>query len=340
MIELNWWTIIVLSAAGAAIGSTAPVLITKTGTIIRKVSHAFRWGWHKILALRKQLIIRWRERKAQTIIERNLEGVVPIYIRTDSYHQSLREPPATSRRSLLGVVKVDYPTWLNDYYVANALEALSAKGLVVKANQYGYNAWPPQASAYFFRHGKQITSASVEAEVRGIETDSMCSIYQTFFRESFGRGREHCSVDDRFEHISYAKTLSHDRAQYGTTVHLKGSAPPCERCWERHAKERPLRSLVGKFLENELSGELTSLSLSAIQDECTGLQTSGESGPFIESVVSFCVESGVSYEELPAVLDITRRAIAIYDHQRKEQSDGQVDAEELKRQLASLQTHR
>lgn len=91
------------------------------------------------------------------------------------------------------------------------------------------------------------------------------------------------------------------------------------------------------FLENDLSEELTSLSLSAIQDECSAFQTSEESGPFIESVVSFCVESDISYQELDAVLDISRKAIAIYDHHRKEQSDRQINAEELKRQLASLQ---
>ena len=331
MVEQNWWTVIILSAIGGAIGGSISVLIAKMGTILFNVSRAFRWAWRNILALLTMFKIKWRKRRALTITERNLQGT-SIRIPTDLYDRSLRVPPTTANSSILEVVTVDYPKWLNDYYVVTALETLSAKRRVVKAKRYALDAWPPRENGYFFRHGLKITSASVEDEVRQLETDSMCMVYQSFF----GRGRRRddfgaCNVDDRFECTPYAKTLAYDRSESGTTIHPKESAPPCERCWERVEEERRLFMLVVNLLRNELYEDL--MSLSAIQDECAAPNRSGERGPFMESVVSFCVESGISYQAKDAVLEVTKRAVGIFACHCKEQGDGQVDVERLRREL-------
>ena len=321
----------------------ATVGILVIGWVFRKrvlfmVPRAFRWFSRKILTQCTLLIIRWRERKAGIIVELSLEGTPGIHILADLYRQSLREHPTTSRRTLLEFVKVDYPKWLNDYYVARALESLATEGRIVKANQYADNAWPPNGVwGYLFRHEKQIASSeSVEAESRLLETESWCMVYQRFY--GVGKHRENieaCFVRDRFERTPYSKTLSDNKSQHGENLRLKESAPPCQRCWERNAQERSLRMLVTNFLENELHAELMSLSLSDIQDECFRLRLSSARGPFIESIVSVCVESGISHEEkdMATVLDITKRGIAIYDGCRKEHGAERVSDEVLKRDL-------
>ena len=54
---------------------------------------------------------------------------------------------------------------------------------------------------------------------------------------------------------------------------------------------------------------------------------------FLETVVAHCVETGIGYEEIKPALEITERAVAIHARHCKEQTDREVDIDELKREL-------
>ena len=311
--------IILTAVITAIITGTIAAIISKMGAIRRDALHAVRRAWHRIHALCRRLIVIWRERKAQTIVERHLKGCPPhrgVVVSVSVYQESLRASPTATRHLSLSIPRVDCPEWFNDYYFAKSLETLMRTGRVVQIRRYNTGYWPPQEYEYIFRHRGTFTSKSVEAEVEQVQNDYICMVYQGF--RGFSTF-DSCPIGDRFEHIPYAKTLSQNRSEYGTTIHKKESAPSCAQCWKRAVKAKPLGNLVRQFLKNELA-ELVALSSKPIQDE------------FIETVVSHCIDLGHSHEDMAVVLEITKRAVTIYDCHSNEQPDSPFSAEDLHRE--------
>lgn len=330
MIGENLWLIVI----STAVGSITTVFIQKFPVVLSAFRGGFRWLFRKSRALYTRLVVKWRERKSKEIAARNLSQASFIRIPKDQYNRSLGQPPGTTSQSLFPIVKIDYPRWLNDYYIAKGMEELFRKRRIVKAVQYDRRSWPAREMEYIFRHVEKISGASVEDEINRVETDSMCLAYQQIF--DFPEYEEKpCPIGNRFEAKPYARTLSYTTSTHGTTWHLKESAPPCERCWERGSREEPLRRLVAKFLENELYREAISLSLlPKDSDECS--DNRGNHERFVESVVSFCIESGIGHEDVDVALNATTRAVAIYDRYREGQSVRDFNAGVLMGELVGL----
>lgn len=270
-------------------------------------------------------------------MDRELQVVGDFFIPIDAYRQYLAISPYGSRHDLrthLGGV----PVWLNDYYVATAMEALARKGRLVKGTRYiqDYN-WPPKEAGYLFRHKAFMTSSSVATEARRIETDSKCMAYQRHLM-IYTANTESCFVGARFESEGYSQTISRREVSHGVRMKLNEGAPPCERCWELNEQKMGLSELVVQFLKTELAEAVEPFS--AIKEEYQGNDSIRPSYPngwrprtFLGTVVEHCVDTGIGYEEIKPALEITRRAVAIHARHCKGQTDEQVNTDELKREL-------
>ena len=75
------------------------------------------------------------------------------------YAGCLAENHRTSNRNMLGNITPSKPSWLNDYYVASALESLWRKGKIVKATKFELNGFPPRPELYVFLCLKKGTTA-------------------------------------------------------------------------------------------------------------------------------------------------------------------------------------
>ena len=268
---------------------------------------------------------------------RELRVVGTFFIPIDAYKRYLASSSAGSGDALrthLG----DVPIWLNDHYAATAMEALARKGLLVKATRYiqDYN-WPPKEAGYLFRHKDFLTSPSVAAEVRRIETDSMCVAYQRHLL-MYTANRESCFVGTRFESEGYSQTISRREVRNEVGTKVTEGAPPCERCWELNEQKMGLSELVVQFLKTELAEAVEPFT--AIKEEYQGNDSIRPSYPngwrprtFLGTVVEHCVDTGIGYEEIKPALEITKRAIAIHARHCKGQTDRQVNIDELKREL-------
>ena len=209
-------------------------LLKSTGKEIKQlVSSVWHWnGWTFVTRSCGKVITRYRMRKANSVMRRELEGnSVRVEIR--AFESSLRDDPRRSVRGQLKKITPDKPTWLNDYYVANALESLSRVGRVAKARNYSMNLWPTKPESYYF----QVVSANSSAyeEVANIETNNMCAVYQSM---------QICPRESRFEIRRIAETVSPSKTNIMTSRHLMSSALPCEVCWEKEDRERDIRRLV------------------------------------------------------------------------------------------------
>ena len=166
----------------------------------------WRFLWIKGTSRRtlQQIHTNWRTREAQGIMKHRLLEC-PIIIQID-YYRSCSDPRA-ARYQIRDIVIPDGPTWLNDYFIVRALEALSRKEQVVKAGIFRRGDWPPMEESYLFQPKKP--GESVEARRKEIETNGRCYQYQRWVRQ--------CPLTYRFE---------------GESTRLLESAAQCERCWE------------------------------------------------------------------------------------------------------------
>ena len=153
-------------------------LLKSTGKEIKQVgSTVWHWnGWTIVSGLYRKSNTLYRVRRAKSVMRRTTEEQgVQIGIRV--YDACLREDPGKSTRSQLGNVTPAKPSWLNDYYVATALESLSSEGSLVKAKRYYANSWPPRPETYYFLTVSTNGAASEEAAT--IETNDQCAAYQS-----------------------------------------------------------------------------------------------------------------------------------------------------------------
>ena len=134
---------------GATIVTIAAIVtvIALLGSMGKKIqqlgSVVWQWkGWSIVSRVYRKFIALYRARRAKSVMRRTLEeSSVRIGIRV--YDNCLRDDPRKSTRSQLKDITPAKPNWLNDYYVATALESLSSEGSVVKARRYSVNSWPP-----------------------------------------------------------------------------------------------------------------------------------------------------------------------------------------------------
>ena len=215
-----------------------------------------------------------------------------LVIEMQVYDNCLRENPGKSTRGQLKEITPAKPSWLNDYYVATALESLSNEGSAVKAERYSIDSWPPKPVAYIF--GAITADRSASEEGIRIETNSKCLAYQSF---------AFCPRAFRFEPQHVAETVSRSKTRFRTTFPLKDKAPPCELCWETEYRERDIRTLVDNITRYDLAGIAT-------------LEVTGANREFQEAVAETCIESQYAAEVdlikpvVKQAVDIRRRQIA------------------------------
>ena len=268
-------------------------LLKSTGKEIQQLgSTVWHWkGWTIIASLYRKANTLHKIRRAKSVMRRTLEDKsLRIDIRV--YENCLRDDPSKSARGQLKEITPAKPSWLNDYYVATALESLSNEGRVVKTKRYSMNSWPPNPETYSFVSVNADKSANEEA-VR-IETNNKCAVFQ-----SFGN----CPRASRFEPQNFAETVSPRETRFTTTYPLKDMAPPCELCWEKEDRERDIRILVDNITKYDLAHMATS-------------EITGSNKELQEAVADTCIESQCAAEAnlikrvVKQALDIRQRQIS------------------------------
>ena len=266
-------------------------LLKSMGKEIQQIGSAiWRWqGWTIVSKLCRKAKILYRVSRAKSVMRQTLEENW-VRIGIGEYGHCLQEDPSKSTRRQLNEITPAHPFWLNDYYVAAALESLSTEGSVVKATRYSVKSWPPKPEAYSFMAVTADRSAYQEA-VR-IETNDKCVVYQSF---------QLCPRPSRFEPQSSAETISPRETRFKTTFPLKNMAPPCELCWEREHRERDMRTLVDN---------ITKYDFAAI----TTLEITGTNGELQEAVADVCIESQYP-AEVNLIKPVVKEAIDIRQRQ-------------------------
>ncbi len=272
---------------------TVLALLKRMGKEIQQLgSFVWRWkGWTIVSRLYRKAKTQYRVRRAKSVMRRTLEGGrVRIGIRV--YDKCLRDDPSKSTRGQLNVITPAKPFWLNDYYVATALESLSNEGSVVRAKRYYVHSWPPDPEFYEF--GTANTDRPACEEAYKIETNDKCLAYQFF---------NFCPGEPRFERQEFAETVSPNLTKSWTTFPLKDMAPPCELCWENESRERDIRTLVDNITKYDLADIAT-------------IEITGTNGELQEAVADICIESPYAAEAnlikpvVKLAVDIRQRQIA------------------------------
>ena len=204
--------------------------------------------------------------RAKNIMRSKLEGT-RLTIPAGIYSNCVAENDRSSKHNMLGNITPEKPSWLNDYYVASALESLWREGKIVKATKFELNGFPPRPELFLFSIVKEGTTAKQQAEE--IETDSQCLVNQIF---------RQCLRADRYDSRVHSETTGPGRVSHGNKYHLKGDAPPCNRCWEIKQLQSDIRLLVDDITRYDLATKATQ----TIQ---------GMNREFQEAVIATCIES-------------------------------------------------
>ena len=236
--------------------------------------------WHRATQRKYRIFL------AKRVVLSLLEGQ-SWRISIDSYAQCLATDQRASGLALSASLVEGGPNWLNDFYVASALEALNKQGTITKAKLYESYSWPTKAVQFRFR--KVASGRSVKDETEEIETESYCRVYQGFF--------DQCPTGPRYESEWYSETKSIGRVEHGTRTWLKESAPPCQRCWETQYLVRDIRMLVDSITEHDLARLATT--------EVTGLHSE-----FQTAVAMVCANNRCP-TNVPLVKSIVEQGIEI-----------------------------
>lgn len=254
------------------------------------VSSVWRWkGWEIVFKLYKKAETAYRVRRAKSVMRRTLEGK-SLLIGIQVYDNCLRSDLDKSTRSQLEEITPAKPSWLNDYYVATALESLSSDGTVIKAKRYSVTSWPSNPETYNFVTVKADGPACEEA--LRIETNDRCVAYQFF---------GYCPRPSRFEPQHTAETVSPRETRFQTSYPLKDMAPPCELCWEKEYRERDIRTLVDNITKYDLARIAT-------------LEITGTKGELQKTIAEACIESQCQ-AEAKLIKTVVNQAIEIRQRQ-------------------------
>ena len=265
----------------------AIALFTSQGQkILRLASTVIHWRQWRAITNQYRKIQGWhRISRAKTIMRAELtRTTLTIPVRT--YANCLAESRRMATRRELEKITPEKPKWLNDYYVARALESLASEGKIVKATRYDLGSWPPDPMKYLFKTpGK---NGSAREEANGIETNSICAAYQL---------SRQCRIGPRHEPRDHAETTEPGSTTLRREAWLKECAPPCEKCWEKEILERDIRLLVGSITKYDLADIATT-------------EITGENEEFQEAVIAVCTDKKCPAEAAP-IKEIVRQAIEI-----------------------------
>ena len=273
------WIFIVLAAGAVLVPLLAWLFPRQKSTILH-------WkGWPVVPNRFRHYRRKFRMRRAKKIMRCKLEGTGPT-IPVRIYLDCLAETHRTSKRDMLDNIAPEKPSWLNDYYVASALESLWHEDKIVKATQFDLNGFPPRPKMYQFVSLKEGTTAKQQAVL--LETESRCLVYQNF---------NECLKVHRYESRVYSETTAPGTTRHQTNYYLKEGAPQCSRCWDIKIRQSGIRQLVD---------DITKYDLRAIAT----LEMTGASREFQEAVISTCIECQCA-AEVSVVKKIVERAIEI-----------------------------
>ena len=280
--------------------------------IHRLASAILRWqGWAMARRWYRSGQSKYRMRRAKNVMFAHLKQryvTVPV----ETHHACLTESQVTSRRDRLSDITPRKPSWLNDFFVANALETLHRERKIAKAKIYelSYN-WPPRAETYFFpspEPGKTIEEQSDQAEA-----ESRCRVEQI----TAWPDESSCSEEPRFDIDESAETTEPGATTFQTRVRKKPNAPPCRRCWERKAREEDITRLVERITKYDLA-------------HLTPAKITGNNQEFQTAVTAVLIDSDCP-ADASAVREIISHAVAVRRNQLNaaSASDKEAWTEEL-----------
>ena len=265
-------------------------ILKSTGHEIRGLITAItHWKvWAAVRQWCKSWQQKYRKRRAMSAMRSKLaqssQSTLRIPIRT--YENCLTDNHRTSKRSALENIIPAKPGWLNDYYVATALETLSNEGKIVKATLYRHDAWGPTPHA--FRFENLGAGGTVEQRVDEIETESKCQVYQL---------SDECLEESRYESTGSAQTTSPNTTQFVDRMKLKPGSPPCGRCWDRISRAEDIKNLVDRLTRYDFR--------STADAEITGANLE-----FQEAVIGVCITSHCN-ADVSTIKGIVEQAIEI-----------------------------
>ena len=235
-----------------------------------------------------------------------------VWVPVGIHERCLVEDWLTSRRDALHNIIPEKPSWLNDYFVANAMESLHSERKIAKAKPYELsNSWPPTAYRYWFLFPEP--GKSIEEQADDFEVEQRCRV------EQFPAWRDisSCSESSRFDIAGFSETTAPRERTFGTRVTLKSNAPPCRRCWERKDREENMSLLVDSITKYDLA-------------DLTSTEITGDNQEFQTAVTAVLVDSDCPVDA-PTVREIVKDAIAIRRNQLNTNSAG--NREEWTQQL-------
>ncbi len=281
------------------------------------VTHVARWKiWGIVPSLLRNAIRKYRSWRAESILRRALEGET-FRVGIRNYDDSLRSDPWLSTRNLLRGITPDKPHWLNDHYVANALESLSAEGKVSKAIRYSPQSWPPYAVGFLFMSVRE--GGSAQTMSADIETNGKCLAYQTF---------DLCPEPPRFDVRVSRETVSLSETRTTTSFPLSNLASPCRECWKNEYREPDLLMLVEAFLKNDFA-------------RFTIPEITGANGELQEALVDLFLKCDYA-PEVNLLKPLVEQAIAIRQEQisaRTPESQGVWQPDDKRELTATLLEH-
>ena len=278
---------VVAVALAALIGTVAgSVILGLWGFFFRTIPKAIRvkclpfcYG----LFIKAQ--IRYRRWRSKQIMAAHLAGK-PLTIPAQIYESCLAGNPLATDDSGLEAMKPPEPAWLNDYYLATALDTLSRESKIVRVREYHDSHWPPQIVNYQFWPSRADWMTAEEA--REFERNGKCRAYQF---------SNVCPVGDRFNVRIIRETVSIRDRRFWTALPVKDSAPPCQRCWHTVARAQIIQLLVDSITEHDLKYEAT-------------IEITGENQEFQTAVIAVCC-NGEWEPEIPTVKCIVERGVQI-----------------------------
>ena len=274
-------------AAILSILSVIVIAITIAEKFHRSTSAIARWkGWNTVTRCYKSVQKKYRIRRTKNIMLFALKHEYGYEIGTMEFNYCLSENQTSSSRSTLKNITPEKPSWLNDYYVATALESLAEECRIVKAKKFHLDNWPSRPRLYLFSKRKEgITS---EQQIDEVETESKCIVYQKW---------NECLYSPRYTAKGHAETIEPGTTQFGTAYRLKADAPPCSRCWDIKKRQSDIRSLVESITKYDLNATAT-------------IEITGRNQEFQEAVIFICTESQCA-AEVATIKKILERAIEI-----------------------------
>lgn len=283
-------------ATVAAILGIIAIAMTAGDKIHRLASAIARWkGWAMARRWYRSGQRKYRIRRAKNVMFPYIKQW-SVTIPVGTYHACLAENQFTLKRDKLTRITPEKPSWLNDYFVATALEALHGERKVAKAKLYelSYN-WPPRAETYFFSSPEP--GWNIEEQADHAEAESRCRAEQfTAWRDSSS-----CSEEPRFDVANFAETTAPGATTFHTRVTSKPNAPPCRRCWEGKGREQNISMLVDGITKHDLS-------------DLTPTEITGNNQEFQQAVTAVLIDSDCP-ADASAVKEVVAHAITVRRNQ-------------------------